>query len=63
MKICPICGNLAIIDTPQTPNGGQLYIAEEFDNCTECYAPSITGYTCSKNKEHTFYIVEDKNNE
>jgi len=56
---CPICGSNATKDNPQTPNGGELFIAEELGGDTSCFCCDITGYTCTSNPNHMFYIVEE----
>lgn len=53
--ICPICTAPAILSS--TGNGGELYVAEEYDDGDECYDPDIDLFHCVVDHEHVFYAA------
>ena len=54
---CPKCKSDAVQE--KSPNGGSLYVAEEFDSCTECYDSLIEIFQCT-GCHFTFYAEPDK---
>ena len=48
---CPVCGES--LRQAKSGNGGQLYVAEELETCTECY-DEIDMNECCNN--HVVYI-------
>lgn len=57
---CPICKSTTTEDKPQTPNGGDLFVAEEINDAVEGYDFDIIAYTCDLSEEHKFYISTRK---
>jgi len=53
---CPVCGSTNTIQSNVTPNGGNIYVAEDMVASTE-FADSINRYKCDNG--HTFYISEE----
>lgn len=51
---CPICKSIKITNDNTTPNGGNLFVAEELEGSIE-YIHTIEKYECENN--HIFFIV------
>ena len=50
---CPFCQGQ--VEKRETGNGGTLYVAEDMEECTECFDPDINMYKCLSNPKHLFY--------
>lgn len=59
---CPICLAPAT-NMGHSPNGGVLYVAEDFYGKHEAYNGGVTRFSCDKNKDHVFYIEVNSNGE
>jgi len=55
---CPHCGSKNVVEGDLHPNGGDLYVAEEMEACTECY-DSATPYEC-QDCGKKFYLGDEK---
>jgi len=51
---CPNCGSQHIVEGDSSPNGGELYVAEDCESSTECY-DAANPYQCSDCKT-VFYL-------
>ena len=45
---CPSCGAKGVEDKGASPNGGELYVAEDCESCTECYDAEVTELACKE---------------
>ncbi len=56
---CPVCGTVAA--KKSTGNGGELYIAEDLGDCTECWASVKDNalYECTDPKCNTEFAITD----
>ncbi len=59
VTLCSFCGYNQFTIT-RKPNGGFLFVAEEFEMCTECYDADVVAYTWNTCKE-TFYAKDNDN--
>ncbi len=55
---CPNCGSQSIVEGDSSPNGGELYVAEDCESSTECY-DAANPYQCSDCKT-VFYLGTKK---
>jgi predicted RNA-binding Zn-ribbon protein involved in translation (DUF1610 family) len=54
---CPNCGKQNVVKGDSSPNGGELYVAEEMEGCTEYY-DAADPYKCTDCATR-FYIGDD----
>jgi hypothetical protein len=56
---CPFCMSKNITDLGNSPNGGEIYVAEDMVDSTEGYDFEITEYNCDEG--HIFYANPQPN--
>lgn len=54
---CPKCGSQNVTKQNQSPNGGELYVAEDMDSCVEWYDDAFK-YKCD-DCNTVFYLSND----